>query len=297
MTRRKAIGLGAALPLLAAQQPAVFRVDVKLVRLLVTVKDVQGAAVGSLTRDDFTIEDSGVEQEIAVFERHTEQPLSIALLMDTSGSARKDLKFAIASTNRFLRSLTNEGNEKDALSLYSFNHDVTLQAGFTRSPARIDRALTGLAADAGTSLYDAISFASDALEPRDGRHILVVVSDGGDTTSARSYHDALRAAHRADAVLYALVIVPIPSDSGRNIGGEHALISMAQSTGGRVFYPTVGAALDKAFDDILRDLRTQYLIGYYPKNLPPSKGGFRAVAARVRNAELRASTRSGYYEN
>jgi Ca-activated chloride channel family protein len=124
----------------------------------------------------------------------------------------------------------------------------------------------------------------------------VVVSDGGDPTSARSYHDALRALHRADAVMYSIVVVPIPSDAGRNIGGEHALISLSQSTGGRVFYPTVGPALDAAFDEILRDLRTQYLLGYYPRNLPPAKGGFRPVAVRLVNAELRAFTRSGYYE-
>jgi Ca-activated chloride channel family protein len=75
------------------------------------------------------------------------------------------------------------------------------------------------------------------------------------------------------------------------------LISLSQSTGGRVFYPTVGPALDAAFDEILRDLRTQYLLGYYPRNLPPSKSGFRQVSVRLKNPELRAFTRSGYYED
>jgi Ca-activated chloride channel family protein len=298
MTRRDAVRLLGTAPLaLPAQETTVFRVDVKLVRLLVTVKDAAGAPVGSLTREDFIVEDSGVAQDIALFERHTEQPLSVALLIDTSGSASKDLKFAVASTSRFLRALTREGNERDALALYSFNHDVTLHSSFTRNAARIDSALARLRADAGTSLYDAICFASDAVDDRDGRHILVIVSDGGDTTSARDYHAALRAAHRADAVIYALIIVPIPSDAGRNIGGEHALIGLSRSTGGRVFYPTPGASIDEAFNDILLDLRTQYLIGYYPKGLPPAERGFRQVTVRVSDPALRASTRSGYYES
>jgi Ca-activated chloride channel family protein len=277
-------------------QESVFKVDVNLVRLLVTVKDASGQLVGSLKRDDFRIEDTGTPQEIAVFERHTEQPLSIALVIDTSASTARELKYEITSASRFLRSLTKEGNPDDALALYSFTHDVSLQTSFTRNPARIETALGRLRAEAGTSLYDAIHFAAEGLEDRGGRRVIVMISDGGDTTSALSFQDAERAAHRADAILYAIVVVPIPNDAGRNTGGEHALITLSRSTGGRVFYPTVGKMLDATFDEILRDLRTQYLIGYYPKNLPPSKNGFRPLRVQLSDPTLRASTRGGYYE-
>ncbi len=103
---------------------------------------------------------------------------------------------------------------------------------------------------------------------REGRHVLVIVTDGGDTTSKYRYRDAHREAHLADAVVYPIVVVPISNDAGRNVGGENALPQMAKDTGGRTFYPSVGAQLDQAFADILRDLRTQYLLGYYPRDLP-----------------------------
>ena len=298
MTRRELLRLmpGALSAAVCAQQ-TVFRSEVRLVRLLVTVKDGNGRLVGSLEKPDFEVTDSGVPQEIAVFEHHTEQPLSIVLAIDTSGSTAKDLKYEISSASRFLKAITREGNPKDALSLYNFNHDVTQQTGFTRSPAQIEKALRTLKAEAGTSMYDALCFAADAVASREGRRVILVISDGGDTASVRSFQDALRAVHRADAVVYGIVVVPVTNDPGRNVGGEHALITLSQSTGGRVFFPSVGPALDKAFDDILRDLRTQYLLAYYPKNLPEVKGGFRPIKVHLKNAALRASTRGGYYED
>ena len=151
-------------------------------------------------------------------------------------------------------------------------------------------------ADAGTSLYDAIYLSSSALRDRDGRHVIVVVTDGGDTTSAKKYPDALAAAQRADAVIYPIVVVPITNAAGRNIGGEHALETLAQSTGGRAFYPTRRRELDRTFADILRDLRTQYLIGYYPRGPPAGDGKFHRVRLELpQRPDLRISTRAGYY--
>ena len=123
-----------------------------------------------------------------------------------------------------------------------------------------------LKSEGGTSLYDAIYVASGDLELREGRHVIVLVTDGGDTTSAKSYHDALQSAQLADTVLYPVVVIPITNEAGRNTGGENALTTLAAGTGGRVFTPGLGSELDIAFDDILRELRTQYLIGYYPEN-------------------------------
>ncbi|MFN7918817.1 MAG: VWA domain-containing protein [Bryobacteraceae bacterium] len=292
MTRRGFLGSAG---LLMAQQEPVLRVDVKLVRFLATVKNADGQLVGGLDKADFTLTDCGVPQEIAVFERQTELPLSIALLIDTSGSTAKDLKYEIESASRFLTALTREGNPKDALALYSFNHEVEQHSGYTRNTARIRKALTSLKAEAGTSLYDALTLVAEPLGERPGRRVIVVVTDGGDTTSYRNFHDALKSVHRAEASIYSLVVVPITNDAGRNIGGENALITLGRSTGGRVFFPSVGAALDKALDDILRDLRTQYLLAYYPKGLPASPPAFHPVKITAKGTDLRVYSRDGYY--
>jgi Ca-activated chloride channel family protein len=99
----------------------------------------------------------------------------------------------------------------------------------------------------------------------------------------------------ADAIIYAIVVMPITNDAGRNIGGEHALEFMAEGTGGRCFQPTVGAELDKAFNAIVTELRTQYLLGYYPQNVPLNKDRFHKLEVRVARPDLRVSARNGYY--
>jgi len=280
--------------ILAAQE-ASFKLDVQLVRLLVTVKNPAGDLVGSLESRDFELFDSGVKQNITVFEHQTNQPLSVTLLIDTSGSMDKDLKVATVSLAKFLNALVKEGNPDDAASLYSFNDQVTLLNSFTRRLTRLEDSLKPLKGDAGTSLYDAIYLSTSALRSRDGRHVLVVVTDGGDTTSTKKYSDALSSILRAEAVLYPIVIVPITNPSGRNIGGEHALETLARSSGGLAFYPTV-EQLDRTFADILRELRTQYLIGYYPHGPLAGDGKFHTVRLELpHRQDLRISTRTGYY--
>ena len=290
---------GAIVIALAAEalaQTPTFRADVRLVRLLVTVKDASGALIGSLEKDAFDVVDTGVSQTVTIFERTTAQPLSISLLIDTSGSTAKDLKYETSAAARFLKAITKEGNAQDSLALYSFNHEVTLVTNFTRQANRIEKGLGSLKASAGTSLYDALLLTSERLDNRDGRHVIIVISDGGDTTSRVDYHAALRALHRADVVLYPIVVIPITSDAGRNIGGENALTQLARSTGGRAFFPGV-TGLDRTFSDILRDLRTQYLLAYYPRNLPHAPAGsFRTIEVKLKESGLRAISRGGYYE-
>ena len=135
------MGLPRPLPLLllcsaavlSAQQPPLFRADVNLVRVLATVKNQAGELVGALQKGDFTVFDNGARQEISVFERRTELPLSVALLVDTSGSTNKELKYEADSASRFLHALLSEGNLEDAVALYSFNYDVTVQHSFTHN--------------------------------------------------------------------------------------------------------------------------------------------------------------------
>ncbi len=289
-----AAALGAAGAVIATAQ-STFKVDVKLVRLLVSVKNAQGELVGSLEKPDFTVYDSGVKQQVAVFEHHTALPLSVSLLIDTSGSTAKDLRYETTSLGKFIRALLREGNPDDAAALYSFNDQVTRMNSFTRREQRLIDSLKELRASAGTSFYDAILLASRDQIRREGRHVIVAVTDGGDTTSAKKYADAFESAQNADAIIYPILVVPITNDAGRNLGGERALDALASGTGGRVFLPAGASELDQAFTDILRDLRTQYLIGYYPRNLPEDAPRFHLVRVELSRKDLRATTRTGYY--
>jgi Ca-activated chloride channel family protein len=278
---------------LLAQEP-VFKVDVRLVRLLATVKDDSGATVAALKKEDFTVFDNGVKQTISLFERHTSQPLSVAILVDISGSTGKEMKYQTDSVHRFLQALLKEGNPDDSASLVTFNWQVQELVPFTRNLRRFGAELRKLRGEAGTSLYDAIYLSSERIQEREGRRVLIVVTDGADTVSSKNYQEALRAAHDADAVVYGILVMPITNEAGRHIAGEHALTGISQSTGGRMFTPGLNA-LDTAFEDILRDLRTQYLIGFYPKNVPLTKDEFHRIEIRVLQPGLRVLCRTGYY--
>ncbi|MGA3187264.1 MAG: VWA domain-containing protein [Bryobacteraceae bacterium] len=274
-----------------------FKTNVSLVRLLVSAKNQAGDVVGSIGQDEFEVYDCGVKQNIAVFERQTALPLSVSVLVDASGSTLKDIHYETTSIGKFFKALLREGNIKDMAALYSFNYDVHLLHSFTRNLGQLTEQLGRIKPTAGTSLYDAVHFAGHDLQGREGRHVMVIVSDGGDTTSYYKYHDALESAQNADAVVYPIIVVPIANDAGRNIGGEHTLVQFASNTGGRVFYPSNFAELDKAFEEILLDLRTQYMLGYYPKDLPKDAPRFRPVVVRVKRPDLRVSSRSGYYSD
>jgi Ca-activated chloride channel family protein len=216
-------------------------------------------------------------------------------MIDTSGSTLKDLKFETDSATKFVKALLSEGNPKDAIALWSFDYDVTPVTGFTHRMDLLESKLKTIHGDAGTSLFDAIWYASHELEPRDGRKALVIVTDGGNTTSSRDSHQALEAAQLADAVIYPVVVIPIANDAGRNTGGENFLTFAAEGTGGRTFQPSLGATLDKAFRDIIAELRTEYLLGYYPHNVPPTKNRFHTLQVRVKSPELQVFARNGYY--
>lgn len=298
LASKSALVVIAALATLAASaQDPIFRGGTTLVRLVVSVKDPSGKAIGDLQQTDFKIFDSSVRQVIRVFEHHTEVPLSISILVDTSGSTNKDLGYETNSIEKFIKALLKEGNPEDAVSLYSFNHEVILQADFNRRLSRLQSALGRLKADAGTSLYDAVYLAGRQMQRRDGRHVMILVTDGGDTTSKEDFQAALRAVQLSESIVYPILVVPITGEPGRNLGGERVLAQLASNTGGRVFEPASANQLDRNFQEILRDLRTQYLIGFRPENLPPNLPEFHPIRVEVSRPELRVSTRSGYYED
>jgi len=277
-------------------QTPTFSVKVNLVRLLVSVRDQNGKLITDLNKSDFQITDTGTPQQITLFERNTSVPLSVAVLIDTSGSTLIDLRYEVQSVQRFIGSLLKSGNPSDAFELFSFNWRTNLELDFSRNKSRAERALRALHGEGGTSLYDAIFLASDTLGTREGRHVMIIVTDGGDTTSLKKYEDALVAAQQADAVLYPIVVIPVRTDAGRNTGGEHALTTLAASTGGRVFNPQGFEQLDAAFDDILLELRTQYLLGFYPKDVREQPKLFHPVRVTVQNPQLKVNARTGYYE-
>ena len=258
--------LAPALGPLPAQE-AVLRVDVKLVNVFVQVADRNGALVGGLGKDDFALTEDGRPQQIAIFERQSEMPLNLSLAIDSSGSVHKDMAQETASARRFIHAMLRP---RDQMNLIEFATDVHQLTDFTNKASLLDRALDRLRPDFATALYDAVGFAAKRLATREGRKVLVLVSDGGDTASSATYADALEEALRGEVMVYSIIDVPIEASAGRELGGEHALITLAEQTGGKSFYVADGG-LDKAFERVSDDLRTQYLLGYYPKNQEPGK--------------------------
>ncbi|MBV9304304.1 MAG: VWA domain-containing protein [Acidobacteriaceae bacterium] len=281
---------------LEPQQAPTFSVRVNLVRLLVSVRDKSGAPLTDLDKTDFHVFDSGLPQEIAVFERNTSLPLSVAIMIDTSGSTQIELHNEVDSVVRFIPTLLNAGNPDDAFALFTFNWRTNMELDFSRNQHRAEHVLHALRGEGGTSLYDSIYLVSDTIADREGRHVMVLVTDGGDTTSYKRYGDALKAAQRADVVMYPVIVVPIASDAGRNVGGEHALATLAESTGGRIFYAQGFEQLDRSFAEILHALRTQYLVGFYPRNVREQPGLFHPVKVELRDPSLKISVKTGYYQ-
>jgi Ca-activated chloride channel family protein len=289
--------LGSPFAVLSAQEePPTFRVDVSLVNVLVTVKDAQGAPLGDLERDDFTILDGGAPRPVMVFERRTDRPLSVALMIDASLSTAVELEQERISARTFVQNLLRQGSHpRDRVAVLKFSAYVDLLADFTRSIRSLSRALRSVRAESGTSMYDAILLASEELAGREGRRVMIIITDGGDTTSNTTFQRALRATHAIDAVIYGMIVMPIKSDAGRNTGGENALKALAANTGGATFVQLGAENLDDAFDQILRNLRTQYLLGYYPPELPETLETFRSIEVQVNRSNVTVLARKGYF--
>ena len=289
----------AVAPAMAQNEPQPeLRIETKLVNVYTNVTDQTGAIVGGLTKADFKVFEDGRPQEISVFERQSEQPLAMTLAIDTSGSTFKDRALEQEAAKKFIHALLRQ---QDQMSLLEFNTDVRLLTSFTNKMPQLDRALGSLRGGDATALYDAIYLGSQGLARKDGRKVLVLVSDGGDTAKSTTYAEALEQALRAEVMIYSIIDVPIEASAGRDLGGEHALITLAEQTGGKSFYANEGgpggAGLDKAFQQVSEDLRTQYVIGYYPKNQEPGRS-FHRIAVTVPRAAADAFNiryRTGYY--
>ncbi len=276
-----------------AQQVPSMRVDVRLVNVFVNVTDAQGAPVPGLTADDFAVSEDGRPQKIAFFERDTGMPLSIVLAIDTSGSVHKDLAVEKGAAHNFVHALMRP---VDQLDLMDFNSDVREVVSFTNNVRRVDAGLDDLSTGPATALYDAIYLASQSLAQRRGRKVLVIISDGGNTKKGVDYPQALEQAQRGEVIVYSIIDLPIMADAGRDTAGEHAMITLSEQTGGKYYYANEGD-LGQAFKKISEDLRTQYLLGYYPTNRS-SDPQFRPIVVTVKppaNGAYTIRNRMGYY--
>lgn len=276
-----------------AQDTPTFRIESKLVNLWVNVTDQNGAIVGGLTKDDFKVFEDGRPQDIAVFERESEKPLSIVLAIDTSESTYKDRALEKEAARHFIHALLRP---QDRMSVFQFATYVTQLVPFTNNEKQLERGVNSLKSGEATALYGAIYLGSQQLAPMPGRKILVVVSDGGNTVKDTDYAEALEQALRADAMIYSIIDVPIESSAGRDLAGEHALITLSEQTGGKSFYADEGG-LDKAFAKVSDDLRTQYLIAYYPRNQVPGQSFHRITVTipRAATSAFNIRYRTGYY--
>jgi Ca-activated chloride channel homolog len=280
---------------LSAQDPPL-HVNVKLVNVFVSVTDGKGAPVGGLSRDDFSISEDDRPQQIAIFERRSDIPLDLTLAIDTSDSVAKDLALEQHAARRFVGDILRP---QDRISLLEFASDVWELTSFTDRVSNIEHGIAQLRSGGGTAFYDSIVFGSEKLgKQTTGRKVLVVDSDGDDTVKGANYSQALEQALRNEVMIYSLIDVPIEASAGRDLRGEHALITLAEQTGGKSFYVSDGG-LDKIFAQVSEDLRTQYFLAYYPHNQEPGTNFHRirvtAPKAAPKSYDIRC--RTGYYSD
>ncbi len=281
---------------LTAQEPdTTIKVDVKLVNVFVTVTDAHGAPVANLQKENFVLKEDGKEQKIAIFDKESALPLSIVLAVDTSLSTRKDLPLELTSARKFAHAIVRP---QDGLAVYKFSETVSQMVPFTSDLKKIDAGIDRERNGAATALYDAVYLGSHALSRREGRKVMVVITDGGDTMSQVDYKEALRSAQEAEAIIYSIIIVPIEADAGRDTGGEHALVQISSDTGGKYYYAKSATQLDDAFRQISDELRTQYLLAYYPSQRY-SNSEFRQLRVELANppagGQYQSHYRAGYY--
>jgi len=274
-------------------------VRVDLVNVVASVLDSSGRPVSDLPRRSFELYQDGRRQQIDLFERQTNLPLDLALMIDTSLSTYEDLKFEREAARRFIQQVLRPG---DRMAVFTFAYHVNQLSPFTANPSLLDGALRRIHSGTGTSLFDAIYLGSHALArgPGDHRRVLLLVTDAGETTSRASYEQARAAAVRAGAMVYTILIRSVKSESGRNTAGEHAIDTIIDATGGAMYTVDTPAEFASTFERIDQELRTQYLLGYYPVPAP-QPGSYHAIQVRLRPAGAAPETglslqyRKGYY--
>jgi Ca-activated chloride channel homolog len=277
-----------------------------LVNVVVTVGGRPPSASLDLKSEDFEILEDGAPQEVANFSRNADQPLKLVMLYDTSYSVIQRISFERRAAARFFERVIRP---QDRAAVFSVSTDVVVLQEFTNKIQLLVDATRQLRAQGATSLYDAIYLASDYLKPAEGRRVIVIVSDGGDTTSGKGLLESLAQAQKSDSVIFAIFTGnPWPSENLRDLAAERALESLTKETGGELFKPRLSDGgrpseepdeaslreLDRTFTDLAERLRTQYVLGFYSTN-EKRDGSFRKLDVRIKKPNYVARARTGYY--
>lgn len=290
----------------AAQGQEPLKTQVTVVNVFVTLRDKHHAIISDLDQKDFKILEDGQEQKVAFFTKEVEMPITLGILMDTSGSMDRILPAEQDAASRFVKRVLRKNDEAMVIS---FDFDVTLLADFTQDTSVLERAIrktvmnappAGIGGTAGTipyqsggtNLYDAVYLAAhDELATEAGRKAVILLTDAEDTGSRLKLQDAVEAAQRADAVIHVLLIRDFMATSGV---GPSVANRMASDTGGRVIDVHNEKTLEKAFDEISEELRSQYVLGYYPTN-EKRDGSFRKIQVEIDRPDVKVLARKGYY--
>ena len=285
-----------------AAPPGQIRVQVNLVNLFATVRDKHKAIVTGLKQDDFQIYEDGQLQEITNFSAESNLPITLGILIDTSGSEYYMLSGEKEAGSRFLARVLRKG---DLAMIMTFDTDVDLLADFTDDRGMLNRAINraqinapsgGMIAQGplpssgggGTNFYDAVYLAAhDKLSDEAGRKAIVVLTDAEDTGSKLNLQDAIEAAQRTDTVVHILLVA---ADGG----DQNVAKRLTDETGGRMIIVRSEKNLEQAFDQISEELRSQYTVGYSPTN-KKHDGSYRKIKVEMKNKDYSVLTRRGYY--
>ena len=280
----------AALTAVAQEPQFSIQVNSNLVNVLCTVTDRRGKLVPNLTKDDFIIEEDGRRQEILNFSKENELPLTLALLIDTSGSVREVLPAEKETATAFINAILTP---RDLAMVIKFDKVPRVMQDFTESKRRIADAIyqTGPTGN-GTALFDAIVLAArDHLGHEAGRKALILISDGDDQGSGRDQRQALFAAQSADTIIYSISNILDGAQSGR---GPDTLRALSGDTGGTVFFIRRASDFQGIFDLIATELRGQYSLAYKSTN-PARDGKFRNIKVLAKESSLTVRARKGYF--
>jgi VWFA-related protein len=264
------------------------------VNVVFTATDGRGKFVKNLSQKDFTVLDNNrPPQSILDFQRATNLPLRVGLVVDSSGSVRSRMAFEQNSAIQFLKQVLREGT--DRAFVIGFNAHSELMQDFTDSGAKLSNAVEHLHAGGGTALYDAVYLASrdKLLKTKDTqpvRRAIVVLSDGEDNQSQMSLRQAIEMAQRADVIIYAIST----DDSGLIQRGDGVLQQLADATGGRAFFPYKMSDITKAFTAIEEELRSQYSLAYKPADFA-ADGRYHSIEIIAQNKKVHVRARPGYY--
>ena len=270
------------------------KVRVELVNVLFTVVDKKSHLVIDLTKDDFNVLEDNKPQHIQYFSRESNLPLRIGLLIDTSNSIRDRLHFEQEAAIDFLNESVSHG--KDLAFVVGFDVQPQMVQDYTDDMEKLSDAIHGLQAGGTTALYDTIYFACKEkmlfFPPPEPylRRVLVVISDGQDNQSERTRDEALAMAQRAEVTIYAIST----NRTGTPGPGDKVLRFLAQQTGGRAFFPFAASDLSANFEEITRELRSQYSLGYVSSNTAHD-GTFRNITIQARDKGYHVRAKPGYF--